>query len=754
MNPLTHYLCFGEKETRNPNRLFITSWYLECNPDVRDSGASPLIHFIDKGALEGRSPGPDFDSAYYLAKYPDVKAVGVNPLAHYLTTGAQEGRDIGAGMSKLATLKLLLPTKMHRFFEQRDPYDVWVEVNQLTTSATTDLLEALQQRAGRLPTISLITPVYNTPAPLLRDMVNSVLCQLYENWELCLVDDASPSAHIRPLLEELAGSDRRVKVRHLARNGGMSIATNAAVEIATGEIIAFLDHDDLITADCVGELALYYADHPNADIVYSDDDKIDLTGRRFAPQFKPDWAPTLLLSYMYFSHIFSVRRSLFVELDGFRKHFDGAQDFDFALRATERAREVGHIPRVLYHWRVTPGSTAASADAKPESMEAGRRAVEETAARRRLGALRVVHPDWAKAAKVGMFEIEFSDDGPSVSIVIPTLNQLQYIKPCIESLDRTTYRNFTVLVADNDSDDPETLHYLDEVAARRNHRVVRIGNEGGSFNFAALVNKAARHASSEYILLLNNDVEVVEPRWLSQMVGYARMQGVGAVGARLYFADQTIQHAGIVHGLCDGLVGHAFRHAPPHDFGYMGFIRTAREYSAVTAACMLTPRRLFTEVGGFGEKDFAVAYNDVDYGYRLVDAGWRCIYCPTAELFHYEGKSRSKIDHPLEVAALRRRYGRWNDRWYNPNLSLENESFEPAPVRPEIRRSGPVQIVVMSHNLNFEGAPQTLLDLTIALVRSGAVEATVLSPLEGPLREVYEAAGVPVQHRGNSSRRG
>lgn len=245
-------------------------------------------------------------------------------------------------------------------------------------------------------------------------------------------------------------------------------------------MIAFVDHDDLITPDCLAEIALYYADHADADIVYSDDDKVDLAGRHFAPQFKPDWSPVLLLSYMYLGHIFTVRRSLFREIGGFRKPFDGSQDFDFALRAVERARHVGHVPKILYNWRVVPGSTAASGDAKPESFEAGRKAVEEAIGRRGLKEARVIQPDWAKAAKVGMFEIDFPHDGPSVSIVIPTKNQFSFIKTCVDSLARTRYRNFDVLVIDNDSDDPKTIEYFKSLKDRPRHEVIRIPSKGGA----------------------------------------------------------------------------------------------------------------------------------------------------------------------------------------------------------------------------------------------------------------------------------
>jgi len=740
LDPLEHYVKYGGQEGRNPNALFDSKWYLETYQDVV---GNPLVHYIRYGGLEGHLTCSSFDSGWYLQAYSDVREKGLNPLAHYLQFGAKEGRKING--ETLEQLIRFAPDELAVYFKKCSAYDSWIAVNQLTDTAVQDINQRLAAREGSLCTISLICPVYNTPAELLKELVESVIVQIYPNWELCLANDASPDAHVEPLLKELVALDPRIRVSQMKKNGGISLATNHAVDMARGEIIAFLDHDDLITPDCLAEIALYYAEHQEADIVYSDDDKIDLERKRFAPQFKPDWSPTLLLSYMYFGHIFTVRKSLFLELGGFRKEFDGSQDYDFALRATEKARHVGHIPKILYHWRVVPGSTACSGDAKPASLEAGRKAVEETLIRRGIKASRVIHPEWAQAGKVGMFSINFPDKGPLVTIIIPTFNQMDLLKTCVESLSQTTYANYKVLVIDNASDDKNTLRYLDKIRHKRNHAVVTIQNRDGNFSFAHLMNEAVKKTSSEYVLLLNNDTKLINPQWLSQMVGYAQMDGVGSVGARLYFEDQTIQHAGIIHGYHRGLVGHAFRGKPPHDWGYMGFIRTAREYSALTAACLLTPRALFEQLGGFDEKDFAVAYNDVDYGYRLVNAGYRNIYCPEAELFHFEGKTRGFSDNPREVRAYRERYNDWYDRWYNPNLTLDNEAFEPWAVRLPAHNRKKLHLVAVSHNLNFEGAPAVLQDLIIGLVHKQAVTATVISPCDGPLREAYESAGIPVR---------
>lgn len=618
-------------------------------------------------------------------------------------------------------------------------YQSWLSANLLTVAAVDILRAELAAREGRLPLISVIMPVFNPPVALLERAIASVIDQINPHWELCIVDDGSPDPAVRRLLKGWARKDRRIKLLR-QRNAGISHATNRAAALATGEYLAFLDHDDRLTPDALAEMAIRLADRPETDMAYSDDDKIDTADRRFAPQFKPDWAPVLLLAYMYMGHLLLVRRRLFADLGGMRPGFEGSQDYDFALRAAERTDKVLHIPKILYHWRVLPGSTAAAGDAKPAAFEAGRRAVAE-AFRRRGHDVPVEQPAWAQAAKVGIFAPVFPDDGPRVAIVIATRNHLELLRPCVESLALTTYRNVEIVIADNCSDDPETLAYLSTLP----HPVLRIANPPpGRFSYAHLNNEAVRQIDADYVLFLNNDTKVRDPRWLSQMVGYARLTGVGAVGARLLFGDETVQHAGVLHGLLDGMAGHALRHAPAWDHGYLAYGAVAREYSAVTAACLLTPRSLFLEVGGFDGDHFAVAYNDVDYCYRLVDRGWHCVYCPQAELFHFEGKSRGYVDNPAEVRDFRARYLNRVDPWYNPNLTRDDGSFAVRPFHLPLVPERPVRTAVVSHNLNHEGAPNSLLELTLGLKRRGVTEPMVLSPQDGPLRAVYEAADIPV----------
>jgi GT2 family glycosyltransferase len=650
-----------------------------------------------------------------------------------------ELRHFGRKISSAVQYESQFFEKGLQFPPSGDRFAAWLRVNQANERAARHISLLVAEKQGDLVKISVVMPVYNPPPNYLDIAIQSVLAQRYQNWELCIADDASSDGRVKEILEGWARFDVRIKVVFRRENGNISAATNAAAALASGEFLLFLDQDDELEPDCLAEIALRLAETPDADMAYTDDDKVDAQGRRFDPQFKPDWSPELLLSYMYISHAFVVRRSLFEALGGFRVGYEGSQDYDFALRAAERARGVVHVPRILYHWRAVPGSTAATSDAKPGSIDAGLRAVSDALARRHVQAS-AYHPEWARRARLGIYSHQFPDVGPSVTVVIPTKNQHAILDRCLKSLEKTTYRNYSVLIVDNESDDPQSISYLSSVK----HRVERIPNPGPSFSFAHINNRAALLADSKYLLFLNNDTEVIEPRWLSQMVGYAQMRAIGAVGARLIFPDGRIQHAGIVHGLYQGMAGPAFKLLPSTDNGYLWYTRVVRDYMAVTAACMLTQRELFLKLGGFDERNFAVGYNDVDYCYRLIGAGFRCVYCADAELRHHENYSRGQRDDAREEGAFRRKYKSLRDPWYNPNLSLDNERFEVQPRHPVLHSLQPVRALMYSHNLNLEGASNSMYELAVGLRDAGAVEPLVISPEDGPLRRSYEESGIPV----------
>jgi len=619
-----------------------------------------------------------------------------------------------------------------------EPYAAWLEVNNWNQRREKILIEKIKN-ISTPPLFSIVMPVYNPPLKYLEKAIESIVGQVYGNWELCIADDASTDQEVRVVLEKWSAQDKRILVVYRDVNGNISEASNTAATLARGDFLVLLDQDDELSPDALGEAALYIAHHSDTDVLYSDDDKMDMEGRRFAPQFKPDWSPELLLSYMYFSHLFIIRRSLFAMIGGFRKGFEGSQDYDLALRITEHARHIGHMPKILYHWRVMPGSTASSGVAKPNSIEAGRRAVDEALNRRNIMAS-VVQPGWAKSANCGIYEHKFPDDGPSVTILIPTRNQKKILQRCLDSLSKTTYKNYQIIIIDNDSDDPDTIDYLKKVSCK----IVRVPNVDGKFNYANINNKAVEIVQTDYVLFLNNDTEIISPNWLSQMVGYMGIEGVGAVGAKLLFPDGRIQHAGIVHGLYNGMAGPAFKLLPGWDNGYLSYANVTRNYLAVTAACLLTRRDLFVKLGGFDESNFAVAFNDVDYCYRLNNTGYRVVYCSTAELLHYEGYTRGFGDNPEEIFSFRLKYGKMKDPYYNPNLSLINERFEIASRAIAYDENPPIKALMCAFTLNWEGAPYSQYEMTVQLKEKGILDPIVYCHMDGPLRQAYEEKGVHV----------
>ncbi|MFS8084450.1 MAG: glycosyltransferase [Acidobacteriota bacterium] len=343
----------------------------------------------------------------------------------------------------------------------------------------------------------------------------------------------------------------------------------------------------------------------------------------------------------------------------------------------------------------------------------------------------------------GVFSHRFPDEGPRVAIIIPTRNNLAFLTVCLDSLHKTTYQNYEVVIVDNESDDPATLDYMSSLP----HKVLRIPNPNGSFSFAAINNRAVEQVNADYILFLNDDTEVISPDWLSGMVGYLKIPGVGAVGARLLLPDGRVQHAGVVHGYYNRMAGPAFKLMPATDHGYLNYAKVARNYSAVTAACMLTPKALFANLRGFDEQDFAVAYNDVDYCYRLLAAGYRIVYCPGAELIHHEGASRGFRDNPRESASFLQKYDARIDPYYNPNLSLRDESFAIKARTADPRNLGPIRTLMCAFNLNLEGAPHSQYEMTVGLMKRGVIEPIVYSPSDGPLRQEYERQGIEVRVR-------
>ncbi|MHC4392153.1 MAG: glycosyltransferase family 2 protein [Planctomycetota bacterium] len=541
---------------------------------------------------------------------------------------------------------------------------------------------------GLRPTMSVVMPVFNPVPRLLAEAIESVEGQLYQDWELCIADDASDDPRIRSLLEAAMVREPRIRVRFRSENGHISKASNSALELATGEFVAFMDHDDLLSAHALYMVVEEINAHPGVAIIYSDEDKVDMRGKRSDPHFKPGWSPELLRSQNYMNHLLVVRADRVRAVGGFRAGYEGSQDHDLLLRLTESADPelIRHVPFVLYHWRTAPGSAATTVDAKGYAASAAIRALEDHVQRQE------------EAAQVTVLEgggyrlrYELPDPAPRVSVIVPTRDRVGLLRGCVESLlSRTSYPNFELILVDNDSELPETHAFFEEASADPRVRVLSVP---GAFNFSLLNNRAASLSSGDLLCLLNNDIEVTDGDWLSEMVTQVTRDGVGAVGAKLLYPDGLIQHAGVVLGL-GGLAGHAFKHMPRDVSVQRLRPQLVANYSACTAACLLVRRTVFEAVGGLNERDLAVAFNDIDLCLAIRSAGWRIVYTPFAELLHLESATRGAEDtvakkarFAKECAFMKRKWGPLleQDPYYNLNLSLDSEDFSLA-ASPRVKR--------------------------------------------------------------------
>lgn len=525
---------------------------------------------------------------------------------------------------------------------------------------------------------SIVVPLYNTPEKFLHEMIRSVIDQTYADWELCMAD-GSDEAHgnVERICRQYMRKDLRIKYQRLEENLGISGNTNACLEMATGDYIGLFDHDDLLHPAALHEVMRAICEQ-DADFIYTDENTFhEKPEDAFCPHFKPDYAPDTLRSYNYICHFTVFSRELLDEVGNFRREFDGSQDYDMVLRLTEKASKIVHIPEILYFWRAHSGSTAGDISAKPYTMDAARRALGEHLDR--VGLVGEVEDSSIPST----YRIKYTISGcPKVSIVIPNMDHADTLRTCISSiLEKTTYENFEIVIIENNSRKEETFAYYDELKTDPRIQIVTCE---GKFNYSAINNFGVREAATgEYILLLNNDIEVITPDWLQEMLMFAQRPDVGAVGAMLYYPDDTIQHAGVVLGI-GGVAGHAHKYFPRGDFGYMSRATIAQDLSVVTAACVMLPRTVWDEVGGLDET-FEVAFNDVDLCMRIRKAGYLIVWTPYAELYHYESKSRGAEDTPEKKkrfeGEVRRFQARWKselaagDPYYNPNLTLVREDF-------------------------------------------------------------------------------
>lgn len=519
------------------------------------------------------------------------------------------------------------------------------------------------------PLISIVVPVYNVDEIWLRKAINSVMDQYYDKWELCLADDASPNPRVREVLKEYSELDPRIRINFRPQNGGIVKASNTALKLARGAYVGLLDHDDELTPDALYQVVKSLQTE-RYDLIYSDEDKLEMDGTPCDPHFKPDFNLDLLYSINYICHFTVIRRKILEEIGGFREGLDGSQDYDLFLRITEKKRNIHHIRKVLYHWRKIPGSTAATVEAKSYVFEAAKKALRDTLKKRNIKA-EVQDGLWKGSYRV---KREISGE-PLVSIIIPFRDKVEILKVAIDSIfAKTSYENYEILLVNNDSQLLETRQYIREM---ENCPRVEVLHYNAPFNFSAINNFAALKAKGEYLILLNNDTEVIDPDWIQGMLEHAQRPEVGCVGVKLLYPNNHIQHAGVIVGI-GGAANHAFSKIPADQNGYMGNINVIRDYSAVTAACVMVKKSVYEEMDGLDEENLAVAFNDVDFCLRLREKGYLVVYTPYSLLYHHESYSRGYSVNFNEEYYLRTRHQdffRQVDPYYNPNLTMERLDF-------------------------------------------------------------------------------
>jgi GT2 family glycosyltransferase len=579
------------------------------------------------------------------------------------------------------------------FMWRSDPYQLWLACNEPKPEDLKFYHHESQSFPYR-PKISIITPVWNTDKRWLELAVNSVINQAYDNWELCLVDDASSQPHVKRILTDYAAKDDRIRVKFLTENLGIAGASNQAIALAGGEFVGFLDHDDELRPDALYEVVKLLNQDRSLDLIYTDEDRIDAHENRTQAFFKPDWSPDLLMSMNYIGHFTVVSKDIIDNLGGFCSGLDGSQDYDLVLRVTEKSHKIAHISRPLYSWRIIPSSAAASFGAKPYACDAAIKALSDSLERRGISGQIIQFTP-------GRYRVKYAiTNEPLVSIIIPTKDSYKKLARCINSIEqKTTYKNYELIIIDHDSQDPRTISYLSTLR----HKVIKYT---GKFNFSRMNNLGAGAAGGEHIVFLNDDTEVIEPGWLAAMLEHSQRREIGMVGALLLYPRGSqfsgkIQHAGAILGM--GVAGHAFKHTAASHFDYLSLHRVIRNCSAVTAACAMLRKDLFREMGGFSES-LPVAFNDVDLCLRLRAKGYLITYTPFSVLYHDEGGTRG-FSHPAEDET--NMLSRWadviskGDPYYNRNLTLMREDFS-LPPRPSAGIPLPLAVLLEAYYVRVD----------------------------------------------------
>ncbi len=639
IDPLEHYVLYGWKEGKNPNSWFDTKFYMETNPEIK---LNPFSHWILFGRKEGRKPN---SSAYFF--YPEtaydyfelakgiIKEINIQNLrkaVYYL-------KNYG--------IKTFLQKLKSKASIRTDLYRRWIEKNE----PSFEEIKAQENYSFFLnPRISIVTPVYNTEKKYLIEMIESVLNQTYKNWELCIVDGNSSKDYVKEVLEYYRRKDKRIKVKYLSENKGIAENTNEAIKIATGDYIAFLDHDDILPPFALFEIAKAINENPDADFIYSDEDKISAdTEKRFDPHFKPDWNPELLRSYNYITHLIVIKKELINSSGLLKKQFEGSQDYDLILRCTEKAKKIIHIPKILYHWRAHRESAAEISEAKLYAFQSGKKALKEHL--KRMGyesEVEIFYPYF------GWYRVRYKlRKRPKVSIIISG----KEIGRCVKSiLEKSTYRNFEIIAfGEEKTEGIRNLEWKKD------------------WNWASANNYAVQFSSGKILLFLHSDTEVINPDWLERMLEHIQKEEVAAVGAKLYYPDNTIQHAGVIIGI-KGIFGYSHRNYPKEHPGYFGRLISVQNVSAVTGACMMVKKEVFEEVEGFSEE--FTYLSDIDFCLKLREKGYLIVWTPFSELYHYEDKNFFLPEK--EVERFKKRWShllKKGDPYYSPNLTLEREDF-------------------------------------------------------------------------------
>ncbi|MCI6304069.1 MAG: glycosyltransferase family 2 protein [Blautia sp.] len=571
--------------------------------------------------------------------------------------------------------------RLHERFEPEEvPYGPWYQAYV----PDQETLEAQKKhKFDYRPLISIAVPAYQTPVEFLKQMIESLISQTYPEWELCIANASPDNEEMQRVLADYSAKDSRVRFCNLKENLGIAENTNRAFSMAKGEFMGLLDHDDLLAPNALYEIVQALQDHPQADALYTDEDKVTTElDEHFQPHLKPDFNLDLLRSNNYICHFFVVRRSIVEKAGGFRKEFDGAQDYDFIFRCTENAREVLHVPEILYHWRTHKASTADNPASKMYAFEAGKRAIEANL--ERTGTKGVV----SHTQDLGFYRVKYPVQGkPLVSVIIPNKDEKETLQTCMEMLNsNTSYQNFEIIIIENNSTTDEIFRYYKELSKDPRIHLLRWGKE---FNYSAINNFGVAHAKGEYLLFLNNDIKSINPDWMEELLGVCQRPEVGGVGAKLIYPDNTIQHAGCVVGM-GGIAGHMFVDMPADRTGYLHKASLLQDMSAVTAACLMMKKEVFEEAGGFTE-ELAVAFNDVDLCLKVRKNNHLIVYDPYAKLYHMESKTRGAEDSKEKVRRFQTEieYMRchWldilknGDPYYNKNLSLTkwNYSLKPIP---------------------------------------------------------------------------